>query len=134
MLWRSPEQELPRQPFNNSLPSRTMQLPALIVSDLHHVESPSCEYRWSLWPWLAKTIQEERVKTLLVLGDLTDRKDNHSSELVNRIVRVIRDLQRDCPGIRIIILTGNHDWLKGGEEYFRFLNHLDNVTFVTRPW
>lgn len=53
---------------------------------------------------------------------------------MNRIVRVITDLQRDCPGIRIIILTGNHDWLKGGEEYFRFLNQLPNVTFVTEPW
>lgn len=111
-----------------------MQLPALIVSDLHLDESPSTEYRWALWPWLAETIKEERARTLLILGDLTDKKDNHPSELVNRIVRGISDLKRDCPGVRIVILTGNHDWLKGGEEFFRFLNQLPDVTFVTRPW
>lgn len=111
-----------------------MQLPALLVSDLHLDESPSTEYRWGLWPWLATTIKEERVKTLVICGDLTDKKDRHPSELVNRIVRAILDLQRDCPGVRIIILTGNHDWLKGGEEFFRFLNSLEGVTFVTEPW
>lgn len=111
-----------------------MQLPALLISDLHLDESPSCEYRWALWPWLTETIQEERARTLVICGDLTDKKDYHPSELVNRIVRVLSDLRRDCPGIRIIILTGNHDWLKGGEEYFRFLNHLPDVRFVTEPW
>lgn len=111
-----------------------MQLPALLVSDLHLVESPSCSYRWGLWPWMAKTIKEERVKTLVICGDLTDKKDYHPSELVNQVVRVIMDLLRDCPGTRIIILVGNHDWLKDGQEYFRFLNHLPDVTFVTEPW
>jgi DNA repair exonuclease SbcCD nuclease subunit len=82
---------------------------------------------------MAKTIREEKAKTLLICGDLTDKKDRHPSELVNRTVRVIRDLQRDCPGVEIVILTGNHDWLKGGEEYFRFLNSLEGVRFITEP-
>lgn len=111
-----------------------MQLPALIVSDLHLVASPSTEYRWGLFPWLATTIREERAKTLLILGDLTDSKDFHPSELVNRIVLSITDLQRDCPGLVIRILTGNHDWLKDSQEYFRFLNVLGGVTFITDPW
>jgi hypothetical protein len=66
---------------------------------------------------------------LLILGDLTDAKDGHSSELVNRIVASINSL--DCADIKII--TGNHDWLKQGQEYFRFLNLLPKVRFITRP-
>lgn len=33
----------------------------------------------------------------------------------------------------IRIIAGNHDWLKQGEEYFRFLNLLPNVEFITKP-
>ena len=107
-----------------------MQLPALITSDWHLVESPSAEYRWGIFPWLAKMIKEHHVRTLLILGDLTDAKDNHSAELVNRIVAGINSLPIDS----IRILAGNHDWLKRGQEYFRFLNLLPKVTFITKPW
>lgn len=110
-----------------------MQLPALLIADLHLVESPSCEYRWGLWPWLSATIREERVATLVIAGDLTDKKDYHPSELVNRIVRCITDLKRDHPQLAIYIIPGNHDWLKDGQEYFRFLGHLPGVHFFTEP-
>lgn len=106
-----------------------MKLPALITSDLHLVASASTEYRWGLFPWLAEQCKLEKVKTLLILGDLTDAKDNHSAELVNRTVQAIKSL----PVERIIILAGNHDWLKAGQEFFRFLNVLPNVEFITKP-
>lgn len=106
-----------------------MKLPALITSDLHLVASSSTEYRWGLFPWLAEQCRLEKVKTLLILGDLTDAKDNHSAELVNRIVRSINSL----PVEDIRILAGNHDWLKAGQEFFRFLNVLPNVEFITKP-
>lgn len=82
-----------------------------------------------LFPWLAEMIKEHRVKTLLILGDLTDAKDNHSAELVNRVVAAINGL----PISDIRILTGNHDWLRKGHEFFRFLNVLPSVEFITRP-
>jgi hypothetical protein len=66
---------------------------------------------------------------LLILGDLTDAKDGHSAELVNRIVSSIGSLAIDD----ITILAGNHDWLKQGQEFFRFLNVLPNVKFITQP-
>ena len=69
------------------------------------------------------------VRTLLCLGDLTDAKDYHSAELTNRIVKSVADL----PIEDIKILAGNHDWLKRGHEYFRFLNRLPNVSFITEP-
>jgi hypothetical protein len=65
----------------------------------------------------------------LILGDLTDAKDNHSAELVNRVVAAISTL---AP-VDVKILVGNHDWLKSGQEYFRFLNHLPQVTYITKP-
>ena len=107
-----------------------MQLPALLCSDLHLTAAPSTEYRWELFPWLAAQIKQHHVRTLMILGDLTDAKDNHSAELTNRIVRNISSLPIDD----LIILCGNHDWLKAGHEYFRFLNVLPHVRFITSPW
>jgi len=91
------------------------------------------EYRWTLFDWLIPTCREEKVKTLMILGDLTDAKDNHSAELVNRIVFNITRLLRDLPGLEIKILVGNHDWLKQGQEYFRFLNNIKGVQYITKP-
>jgi DNA repair exonuclease SbcCD nuclease subunit len=108
-----------------------MRLPALLITDLHLVESPSTEYRWGLFPWLHETIKEEKVKTLCILGDLTDAKDNHSAALTNRVAKEIRALGELC---RVLVLTGNHDWLKDGQEFFRFLGMLPNVSFITDPW
>jgi hypothetical protein len=82
-----------------------------------------------LFPWLAERIKKDHVRTLVVLGDVTDAKDGHSAELVNRIVSSFASLPID----NIIILCGNHDWLKQGHEYFKFLNFLPNVTFITKP-
>lgn len=106
-----------------------MMYPALLCSDLHLTAAPSTEYRWGLFPWLAKMIKEHHVRTLLILGDLTDAKDNHSAELANRIVTAINGLPIDD----IRILVGNHDWLKQGQEYFRFLNLIPSVEFITKP-
>ena len=106
-----------------------MQYPILIATDLHLTAAPSTEYRWGLFPWLAKMIKEHHVRTLLILGDITDAKDNHSAELANRVVAAFNGL----PIADIRILCGNHDWLKKGQEYFRFLNLIPAVEFITKP-
>ena len=106
-----------------------MQLPALLITDLHLTDAPSTDYRWGLFPWLNEQIKKHHVRSLLCLGDLTDAKDNHSAELANRVVSAIASLNIDD----ITILAGNHDWLKAGQEYFRFLNVLPNVQFITKP-
>jgi hypothetical protein len=69
---------------------------------------------------------------LCILGDLTDSKDYHPSSLTNRIVEQITRFSSQ--GIRVIILMGNHDYLRAGHAYFDFLNRLPNVTFVSKPW
>ncbi len=107
-----------------------MQLPALITSDLHLVASESAKYRWALFPWLNEQIQKHHVRTLLILGDITDAKDNHSAELANLVVQSFDRLRLDD----IIVLAGNHDWLKRGQEFFRFLNYFNKVRFITKPY
>lgn len=106
-----------------------MRYPCLITTDIHLTDHPSTEYRWKLFPWINKMIEEHGVKSVAILGDITDAKDNHSASLVNRVVSSIKSIQ--CPDITI--LAGNHDWLRKGEEFFRFLNHLEGVRFITKP-
>lgn len=109
-----------------------MRLPALLTSDLHFVVEPACEYRWGLWPWLRDTAKRERCKTICILGDLVDRKDNHPAILVNRLADEVKRTRDE--GYELNILAGNHDWLKEGEEFFRFLRHLDGVNYIVEPW
>lgn len=108
-----------------------MKLPAIIISDPHFTANPTDEYRWGLWPWLANEIQEEKARTLLILGDLTDAKDYHPAELVNRLTAAIVSM----PVEEIIILAGNHDWLKQGGVYFEFLKHVTKprIRVITKP-
>jgi len=74
------------------------------------------------------------VKSLYITGDLTDAKDRHSADLVNRIVQSIWSLSQVIPDVKI--LAGNHDWLLRGQEYFRFLDRIDGgrVKFITEPY
>jgi hypothetical protein len=111
-----------------------MQYPCLLTSDLHLVASESTSYRWGLFDWLVAEARAEKVKSLYILGDLTDAKDNHNADLVNKVVHSIWMLSQVVPDIKI--LTGNHDWLLDGQEYFRFLDRLDGgrVKFITRPY
>ena len=67
----------------------------------------------------------------MVLGDLTDAKDYHPAELVNRIVREFSKLSEVVDNI--YILKGNHDQLKEGSMFFAFLDELPNVKVITRP-
>lgn len=108
-----------------------MKLPAILASDLHLTANPADEYRWGLFPWLAKELVAENAKSLLLLGDLTDAKDYHSAELVNRVVRSILELKKHVE--RIIILRGNHDFLKDGSMFFEFLDSIPGVEVITKP-
>lgn len=111
-------------------------MPALCVSDLHLTANPRDKYRWEIFPWLVDTCAYYRVKTLLVLGDLTDAKDYHSAELVNKVTEafhLFRDSQRDSSVEKIYVLMGNHDYLKTGVPFFNFLNYLPHVEFITKP-
>jgi DNA repair exonuclease SbcCD nuclease subunit len=106
-----------------------MKLPALLCSDLHLTANPRDEYRWGLFKWLLDVIVKKEVRTLLMLGDLTDAKDYHPSSLTNRLVDAVAALS--WLGADVWVLMGNHDYLRKGHAYFSFLKHLPNVRFVT---
>lgn len=108
-----------------------MRLPALLVSDLHLTASPADAYRWGLFRWLLEQAAAHRVQTIAILGDVTDAKDYHSAELVNRVVSSVASLAE--AGYEVIILMGNHDYQRDGQAYFRFLNSIPKVRYITRP-
>ena len=109
-----------------------MKLPALVTADLHLTASPRDEYRWALFPWLRKTCQEEGVKTLAILGDLTDAKDQHPAELVNRVVRELDQ----CAALveHVVVTMGNHDYRKEGRAFFDFLSVMPRVHFASATY
>lgn len=108
-----------------------MKLPALLCSDLHLTANPKDEYRWKFFKWLLDECVSESVKTLVILGDLTDDKDYHPASLTNRLVESLTMLT--YIGVEIVILQGNHDYLRAGHSYFKFLSLIPGITFVTVP-
>lgn len=109
-----------------------MKLPALLFSDPHFTSNPRDEYRWGLWKWIREENRDGCFKTLVIAGDLTDAKDYHSSTLVNRLTNEI--VQTSALFEELIILRGNHDYLKDGHAFFSFLNLHHKIRFVTQPY
>ena len=90
----------------------------LLTSDIHHTSRAADAYRWDLWPWAREQITKNRLKALFILGDLTDNKDAHPAELVNRLVDEIQQTAKLCP---IYILKGNHDFIDPTTPFFKFI-------------
>ena len=102
----------------------------IITSDLHLTNNPLDDYRFELFKFLRVQCQEHDVKTVFILGDLTDLKDNHSSKLVTKIVHCLTSLSKY---VKVIILKGNHDYIDAAEPFFGFLNKMEQVKFVITP-
>lgn len=100
----------------------------LLVGDLHLTDRAQDSYRFGLFPWLRKQQEKLQPTATFILGDLTDRKDNHSSKLVNLIVDALSSLQKP-----VYILKGNHDYIDPNMPYFKFLNKMDGITFISEP-
>jgi hypothetical protein len=109
-------------------PMKTLK--TLITGDLHLTTNPVDGYRWDIFPWLERQITNREISHLLILGDLTERKDEHPARLVHRLVRRLRILAKLCP---IDILKGNHDYIDEATPFFGFLSGLRGITFHTKP-
>ena len=103
----------------------------LLVADLHLTANPQDDYRWKIFEEIEKNIFKYRVEELIILGDLTDKKDNHNSFLINGIcdhlLKTLYFLKK------IIILKGNHDYIDSANPYFKFLSNIINIKFVCTP-
>ncbi len=103
----------------------------LLATDLHFSDAPKDKYRFDFIQHMAKAARSREVDAIVILGDLTDKKDNHSALLVNLIIAGLRTLRQVCP---VYILKGNHDYLADPAlPFFKFLNHIDDINFITEP-
>ena len=97
----------------------------LVIGDLHLTDRPRDDYRYGIFDQIAKWQKKYEPQRTFILGDLTDRKDRHSSVLVNRTIEGLRKL--DPP---VIALKGNHDYVDPNNPFFKFLNHFEGVDFI----
>lgn len=104
-----------------------------IISDPHLIENE--EYRWDLFQQLRALWINHQFKHLVITGDLTERKDNHNSRLVNRIVTELNEFAEDIlpEDGRILIDRGNHDGDDPDLPYFLFLDLLPKVVYFEHP-
>src|SRR3972149_1174921 len=99
----------------------------LVISDLHLTDDPKDAYRWDIEQWIYEKIEELPITHIYILGDLTDKKDSHSSILVNRLTKFIKNLAKEA---EIYILKGNHDYIDENNPFFGFLDYLDKVNYI----
>lgn len=100
----------------------------LVTADIHLTDNVRDSYRWDLIPWIQEKVIEHSISQVLILGDSTDQKDNHSANLVNRFIQQITELGTCCD---VFILYGNHDGIS--EPFFGFIEEFkSNVTFISK--
>lgn len=103
----------------------------LITADLHLTDHPMDEYRWEMLDTLFNMCCEKNINTLIILGDITVKKDRHSSILVNRFVNTLHNFFD--ANIEIKILMGNHDYIDINYPYFKFLNYFPGCNMIISP-
>lgn len=103
----------------------------ILTADWHLTDSEIESYRWNIFDTLRAISLQHAVTQILVLGDITDRKDRHAGNLLNRLVHALKDLSNDA-GVVITILMGNHDAPLNGTPYWTFLNE-GPIHYITEP-
>lgn len=99
------------------------------MADFHLEDNPLTEYRWKIFPWIKETIKDYEIDELIILGDLTEKKDKHNANLVRRIVENILAISFST---KIHILCGNHDYIN--TPFFSFFNEITkNIIFYDEP-
>lgn len=99
----------------------------LLISDLHLDLNPLNSYRWDALEQVYNIVKDCKITHVYILGDLTDKKDLHSSILVNEVVVFIKKIAIHA---EVFILKGNHDYISKDHPFFEFLGHLSNVTYI----
>lgn len=103
----------------------------LITGDLHLTDDRRDAYRhYFMSTTLPSMLKKMAIDNLYVLGDLTEKHDNHGAWLVNTIANHFAQLAQICP---ITILMANHDYSDINNPFFAFLNHQPNITWIGKP-
>ena len=62
---------------------------------------------------------------------MTDKKNNHSDKLVNRVIDELLILRSSVQ--KVVILRGNHDYVDETLPYFKFLKNLEGFFYINQP-
>lgn len=105
----------------------------ILIADLHLTDAKQDEYRWEIFPFLTKVITNLKIERMIILGDLTEKKDRHSSSLVNRLIENLTTLANSFLSnvtVPIMILQGNHDYINKDYAFFKFLKKMPGVFYI----
>ena len=103
----------------------------LITADLHLAAGDRDAYRLDfVRTTLLELVQKHKVDQLLVLGDITEIKDNHPAILVNQVVEAFTVLAKST---EVVILQGNHDFAHKAYPFFEFLKYVEGIVWVGQP-
>jgi DNA repair exonuclease SbcCD nuclease subunit len=96
----------------------------LFTADLHLEDRPEAEYRWKVFDSLLTIVEEEKIDVVFILGDLTEKKDEHRGSFSNRIYQTLLCLARKT---QVVVLKGNHDYADQRYPYFGFMEHFEEL-------
>jgi len=102
----------------------------LLTADFHLDDNPSAEYRWKIFDLIKDIYKDTPFHSLYILGDLTNRKNNHDAKLVERLVSSFEDLAFFMN--EVIILKGNHDYTDEDSPFFLFLSRFNNIEYISK--
>jgi len=105
----------------------------IFTADLHLSANPRDAYRFHfLEHALPKLIHKYKARRVIVGGDVAEVKDGHPAVLVNRVVDGFARLVEEH-GVDLIFYTGNHDYVRADVPFWRFLQHVQRVRWITNP-
>lgn len=81
---------------------------------------------------LPELVGKHKPDQLLILGDVTEHKDQHPARLVNELVNALCDLAASHK-LEIIVLQGNHDFLSNAHPFFAFLENFKGIRWIAKP-
>lgn len=104
----------------------------LLTADLHLTDNSADEYRWNVFEHIMQAIIQYKIDEVFILGDIVDRKDRHSSKLVNRLVEQLIMVASRVNWL--YILRGNHDTPLHPPAFWEFLGEChENIQYITKP-
>jgi predicted phosphodiesterase len=94
----------------------------LLVSDLHLDDAAENLYRWNIFNQILNVVKKENVNKVYILGDLTDKKDKHTSTFINKLLDNLLIIKENVA--QMILLAGNHDYTDQNLPFLTFINKI----------
>lgn len=104
----------------------------LITADWHITHKEKDAYRWDALKYLTDYCVQHNIDQFVILGDITEEKDNHNGVVVNAFVDKLNALAHICKG-GVYILEGNHDFRSDLSSYWEFVSFFKNIHYVSNP-